>query len=111
MSKRSSPENSIVEFRFSHVWDDEVVPVERYFTASSAEEAIEMFAYTCLKTRRKPILQEFANWNRWRQTWDNLPIPEREEYVIGEDALILSPPEESLSEENPQSQEQALQES
>ena len=111
MSKRSSPENSIIEFRFSHVWDDEVVPVERYFTASSAEEAIDMFAYTCLKTGRKPILQEFSNWNRWGQTWDKLPIPEREEYVIGEDALTSSPPEENALEENQQSQEKALRES
>ena len=110
MSKRSSPENSIVEFRFSHVWDDEIIPIERYFTASSAEEAIDMFAYTCLKTGRKPILQEFASWNRWGQTWDNLPIPEREEYVIGEDALTLPSPEESPCEENPQSQEKALRE-
>ena len=114
MSKRSSPENSILEFRFSHVWDDEVVPVERYFTAVSSDEALDMFAYTCLKTGRKPILQEFASWNRWRKSWEPLPIPEREEYTIGEGALTITastPEAEEPSEANPESQEKALRES
>ena len=88
---------SLVEFRFLHVWDDDVVPVERYFTAASSEEAIDMFAYTCLKTGRKPILQELAQWDRWRQSWNVLPVPERNEYVVAEEAL--TPDRETESEE------------
>ena len=70
-----------------HLWDDDVVPVERYFTAPNPDEAIEMFAYTCLKTGRKPILREIARWDRWRQTWISVPVPERDEYVVDEEAL------------------------
>lgn len=107
--KKASKENAIVEYRFSHVWDDEVVPIERYFTAVSSAEALEMFAYTCLKAGRKPILQEFAAWNRWQQSWNVLPIPEREEYTVAEDALVEPPPEEETSEENQENPEAALQ--
>ena len=106
--KKGSQENALVEYRFSHVWDDEVVPIERYFTAASSEEALEMFAYTCLKTGRKPILQEFATWDRWQQSWNVLPIPEREEYTVGEDALVQPPPEEEASEEHQENPEAAL---
>ena len=74
-----------------HLWGDDVVPVERYFTASTLDEVIDMFAYTCLKTGRKPILKEIARWDRWRQTWVSLPVPERDEYVVDEEALTPKP--------------------
>lgn len=96
MSKKAQA-SIIVEFRFMHVWDDDVVPVERYFTAASSEEALDMFAYTCLKTGRKPILQEFAQWDRWRKSWIALPVPQRDEYVVAEEAL--SPDRETESKD------------
>ena len=102
MSSRS-PQKSVVEFRFTHVWDDEIVPVERYFTANEPQEAIEMFAYTCSKTGRKPIIQEIARWDRWAQSWIALPIPEREEYSLAEDALReVAPDEEAVGNGNPE---------
>ncbi|MFP6899467.1 MAG: hypothetical protein VCA36_00900 [Opitutales bacterium] len=85
--RKQSSKSTVEEYRFIHLWGDDVVPMERYFTAANPDEAIEIFAYTCLKTGRKPILKEFAQWNRWRQTWVPLPVPEREEYVVDEEAL------------------------
>ena len=82
-----------------HLWDDDVVPVERYFTAATPDEAIEMFAYTCLKTGRKPILKEFALWDRWQQAWVPLPVPERDEYVVDEEALTTKPDENQIDDE------------
>ena len=108
MSKRS-PQVSVLEFRFTHVWDDEIVPVERYFTAKGPEEAIDMFAYTCSKTGRKPILHEIAQWDRWAQSWTALPIPEREEYTLAEDESgETAPPPEGSSELTDDSSEKAL---
>ena len=105
MSTRS-PQSSVVEYRFTHIWDDEIVPVERYFTSNEPKEALDMFAYTCSKTGRKPILQEVAKWDRWGQSWIALPIPEREEYILSEDALIAPSEEEGNSSveetDNPQ---------
>ena len=97
MSARSA-QNNLVEFRFTHIWDDEIVPVERYFTAEAATEAIDMFAYTCAKTGRKPVLQEVAQWDRWGQTWNVLAIPEREEFTLPEDALSETSEKESTEE-------------
>ena len=99
MSNKAQKKSNLVEYRFMHVWDDEVVPVERYFTANSSEEALDMFAYTCLKTGRKPIFQEFSQWDRWQQSWINLPIPEREEYVVAEEALSAAPENETTAQE------------
>lgn len=97
MSTRS-PQSNIVEYKFTHVWDDEIAPMERYFTANEPKEAIDMFAYTCAKTGRKPILQEIAKWDRWGQSWIALPIPDRQEYTVSEDALIETPEEEPTNQ-------------
>ena len=98
MSKKPKV-SSMIEYRFVHIWDDEVVPVERYFTAASSAEALDMFAYACLKTGRKPILQEFAQWDRWGQSWIALPVPERNEYVVGDEALTPVPEKENNDHE------------
>lgn len=49
-----------------------------------------MFAYTCLKTGRKPLLEEFSRWDRFRKSWIPIPIPERDEFDIAENALVES---------------------
>ena len=85
--RKPTKSSSLDEFKFVHLWDDDVVPVERYFTAASSEEALEMFAYTCLKTGRKPILEEFSSWDRFRKSWVLIPIPEREEFIVAGGAL------------------------
>ena len=69
-----------------------------------------MFAYSCSKTGRKPILQEVAEWDRWGQTWVVLPIPEREEYILSEDALAESSEKDTLEQPN-ENPEKALSES
>lgn len=99
MSAKST-QKSLVEFRFTHNWDDEIVPVERYFTAEESKEAINMFAYTCSKTGRKPILQEIAQWERWGKSWVSVPIPEREEYTLSEDALRDTSEQKSTEDTN-----------
>ena len=89
MSKQTKS-SSLDEFRFVHLWDDDVIPVEKYFTAGNPDEALEMFAYSCLKTERKTILEEFSRWERFGKSWIPIPIPEREEYMVSENALVVA---------------------
>ena len=101
--RKQTVSSSLDEFRFVHLWDDDVVPVERYFTAPNPKEALEMFAYTCLKTGRKPILEEFSRWDRFRKSWIPIPITERDEFDIAENALVES--EDNDSEQKPEEEQ------
>jgi hypothetical protein len=43
--------------------------VEKFFMATSAEQALEMFAYSCRDFEATPALLDFAKWNRWANEW------------------------------------------
>jgi hypothetical protein len=38
--------------------------------ATSSEQALEMFAYSCRDFQTTPELLDFAKWNRWANEWD-----------------------------------------
>jgi hypothetical protein len=66
--RRSEPEQT--QYRIRHLSGDDVIPVEKYFMATSAEQALEMFAYSCRDVETTPALLDFAKWNRWANEWD-----------------------------------------
>ena len=45
------------------------MPVEKYFMATSPEQALEMFAYSCRSFPNTPELLDFGKWDRWTNEW------------------------------------------
>jgi hypothetical protein len=39
--------------------------------ATSPDQALEMFAYSCRSFPNAPELLDFGNWNRWSNEWTN----------------------------------------
>lgn len=70
MKKKSYSEPEQTQYRIRHLLEDDVIPVEKYFMATSSEQALEMFAYSCRDFQITPELLDFAKWNRWANEWD-----------------------------------------
>ena len=69
MKKKRQREPEQIQYRIRFRLDAEVIPVERYFMATSSEQALEMFAYSCRSSQPGPELLDFAKWNRWKDEW------------------------------------------
>ena len=72
MKKKSAAEPEQTQFRIRFRKGSDVTPVEKYFMASTSEQALETFAYSCRGFQSRPELLDFAKWNRWSDEW----IPE-----------------------------------
>jgi hypothetical protein len=70
MKKKRYSEPEQTQYRIRHLLGDDVIPVEKYFMATSSEQALEMFAYSCRDFQTTPELLDFAKWNRWANEWD-----------------------------------------
>jgi len=70
MKKKGALEPEQTQYRIRHLLGDDVIPVEKYFMATSPEQALEMFAYSCRDFQSTPALLDFAKWNRWANEWD-----------------------------------------
>jgi hypothetical protein len=68
MKKKTSLEPEQTQYRIRYLLGDDVIPVERYFMATSPDQALEMFAYSCRSFPNAPELLDFGNWNRWSIT-------------------------------------------
>jgi hypothetical protein len=69
MKKKGALEPEQTQYRIRYLLGDDVIPVERYFMAISAEQALEMFAYSCRSFPNAPELLDFGKWNRWSNEW------------------------------------------
>ena len=70
MKKKRYSEPEQTQYRIRHLLGDDVIPVEKYFMATSSEQALEMFAYSCCDLQTTPELLDLAKWNRWANEWD-----------------------------------------
>ena len=73
--RHSEPEPKQFRIRFRSGAD--VTPVVKYFMASTSDQALDMFVYSCRNFESPPQLLDFAEWNRWSEKWTELPVPER----------------------------------
>ena len=69
MKKKRSAEAEQTQYRIRYLLGDDVIPVEKYFMATSPEQALEMFAYSCRSFPNAPELLDFGKWNRWSNEW------------------------------------------
>ncbi len=70
MKKKRYSDPEQTQYRIRYLLGDDVIPVEKYFMATSSEQALEMFAYSCRDFQSTPALLDFAKWNRWANEWD-----------------------------------------
>ena len=70
MKKKRYSEPEQKQYRIRHLLGDDIIPVEKYFMATSSEQALEMFAYSSRDFQTTPELLDFAKWNRWANEWD-----------------------------------------
>jgi hypothetical protein len=69
MKKKRHSEPEQTQYRMRYLLGEDVFPVEKFFMATSAEQALEMFAYSCRDFEATPALLDFAKWNRWANEW------------------------------------------
>jgi hypothetical protein len=69
MKKKRHSEPEQTQYRMRYLLGEDVFPVEKFFMATSAEQALEMFAYSCRDFEATPALLDFAKWNRWSDEW------------------------------------------
>jgi acid phosphatase class B len=70
MKKKRHSEPEQTQYRMRYLLGEDVFPVEKFFMAATAEQALEMFAYSCRDFETTPALLDFAKWNRWANEWD-----------------------------------------
>ena len=69
MKKKGALEPEQTQYRIRYLLGDDVIPVEKYFMATSTEQALEMFGYSCRNFPSSPELLDFEKWNRWSNEW------------------------------------------
>ena len=69
MKKKEPLEPEQTQYRLRYLLGDDILPVEKYFMATSTEQALEMFAYSCRNFPNPPELLDFEKWNRWSNEW------------------------------------------
>jgi len=69
MKKKVALEPEQTQYRIRYLLEDDVMPVEKYFMATSPEQALEMFAYSCRSFPNAPELLDFGKWDRWTNEW------------------------------------------
>jgi hypothetical protein len=73
MKKKRQAEPDPIQYRITYQTDGNITPVVKYFMATSREQALEMFAYSCLNLQPIPEVLDFSEWNRWSEDWTNIP--------------------------------------
>ena len=76
MKKKRQSVPDPIQYRVRFRIEGDVNPVVKYFMATSAEQALEMFAYSCRQFENPPQALELAEWNRWSEKWTVLPVPD-----------------------------------
>ena len=69
MKKKGALEPEQTQYRIRYLLGEDVIPVEKYFMATSPEQALEMFGYSCRNFPNTPELLDFGKWNRWSNEW------------------------------------------
>ena len=75
MKKKRQAEPELLQYRIRYRLGADVTPVEKYFMATTPEQAFEMFSYSCRDFQSSPEFLDFAAWNRWTEEWKELPNP------------------------------------
>ena len=73
MKKKRQSEPDPIQYRVRYQTEGNITPVVKYFMATSAEQALEMFAYSCRDLQPLPEVLDFSEWNRWSEDWTNIP--------------------------------------
>jgi hypothetical protein len=73
MKKKRQVEPEPIQYRVKYLVEGSITPVVKYFMATSTEQALEMYAYSCRDIQPMPDVLEFAEWNRWSEDWTNIP--------------------------------------
>ncbi|MDA9962483.1 hypothetical protein N9D63_06320 [Opitutales bacterium] len=73
MKKKRQTEPDPIQYRVRYQTAGNIMPVVKYFMATSAEQALEMFAYSCRELQPIPEVLDFSEWNRWSEYWTNIP--------------------------------------
>ena len=72
MKKKRHSEPDPIQYRVRYQTEGNITPVVKYFMATSAEQALEMFAYSCRELQPIPEVLDFSEWNRWSEDWTNI---------------------------------------
>jgi hypothetical protein len=73
MKKKRQAEPDPIQYRITYQTDGNITPAVKYFMATSREQALEMFAYSCRNLQPIPEVLDFSEWNRWSEDWTNIP--------------------------------------
>jgi hypothetical protein len=73
MKKKKQAEPAPIQYRIRFKVEGNITPVVKYFMATSAEQALEMFIYSCRNLQPMPEFLDFSEWNRWSEEWINIP--------------------------------------
>lgn len=73
MKKKRQAEPDPIQYRIKYQAEGNITPVVKYFMATSTEQALEMFAYSCRNLQPIPEVLDFSEWNRWSEYWTNIP--------------------------------------
>ena len=73
MKKKRQAEPDPIQYRIKYQAEGNITPVVKYFMATSSEQALEMFAYSCRNLQPIPEVLDFSEWNRWSEYWTNIP--------------------------------------
>ena len=73
MKKKRQAEPDPIQYRVKYQTEGNITPVVKYFMATSSEQALEMFAYSCRNLQPVPEVLDFSEWNRWSEYWTNIP--------------------------------------
>jgi hypothetical protein len=73
MKKKRQAEPDPIQYRVTYQAEGNITPVVKYFMATSTEQALEMFAYSCRNLQSIPEALDFSEWNRWSEDWTNIP--------------------------------------
>ena len=73
MKKKRQVEPDPIQYRVKYQVEGSIAPVVKYFMATSTEQALEMFAYSCRDIQPIPDVLEFSEWNRWSEDWTDIP--------------------------------------
>lgn len=70
MKKNRNSDTKQTQYRIRYWIADDIIPVEKHFMATSFEQALEIFSYSCRDFPIEPELVDFAKWNRWANEWE-----------------------------------------
>ena len=59
MKKKRQSEPDPIQYRVRYQTEGNITPVVKYFMATSAEQALEMFAYSCRELQPMPEVLDF----------------------------------------------------